>query len=263
MLVAIQLFGACSAYKRDLMFQLSENRAEIEAQIQTAEMDYVLEINDLVRLDVFTNAGEFLLDPQFELLQGGNPQVFQFKDRFTYFIQEDSTARFPQVGNVQLAGLTLQEAEVKLEEAYAEYFVKPFVRLRLANRRVTVLGAVGEQATRNGGGGAVVPLVNENMRVPEVLALAGGVGQGGRVQSIRLIRGNLSNPQIYEIDLGTIAGMKQSQMTVQGGDILYVEPWRRPFNQTVRDLSPILSLITSVATLIIVINNVNRNDNNN
>ena len=37
------------------------------------------------------------------------------------------------------------------------------------------------------------------------------------------------------------------------GDIVYVEPIRKPFSEGVRDYGPILSIITTLTTLIVVI----------
>jgi polysaccharide export outer membrane protein len=100
-----------------------------------------------------------------------------------------------------------------------------------------------------------VPLQNEHTNVLEVLALAGGIQQGAKVESIKLVRGGLNEPQIYNIDLSTISGMQQSGMIVEPDDIIYLEPWRRPFRQTIQDVAPVISLITSATTLVFVIQN--------
>ncbi|MEP5612374.1 MAG: polysaccharide export protein EpsE, partial [Cyclobacteriaceae bacterium] len=98
-------------------------------------------------------------------------------------------------------------------------------------------------------GGKVIPLQNENMHLVEVLALAEGVELGAKAQNIKLIRGD----RIYKVDLSTISGMQESNLRVEPGDIIYVEPWRRPWLETLKDASPALSLVTSVLTLIFVI----------
>jgi polysaccharide export outer membrane protein len=54
-------------------------------------------------------------------------------------------------------------------------------------------------------------------------------------------------------DLSTFAGYRENNIVIQPNDIVYVEPIRRPFIEGVRDYGPILGVLTSIATLIVVI----------
>ena len=101
----------------------------------------------------------------------------------------------------------------------------------------------------------MLELEHENMTVVEVVAMAGGIPQGSNSAQLRLIRGELTNPQVYEIDLSTISGMKRSAMIVESGDILYLEPWRRPFRQTLAEFSPFFNMTTSILAFIVLIQN--------
>ena len=257
-IVALQLLTSCQAYKRDLMLQFDEkfDASAVEKSVERAALNYIIRPGDYIRVDVFTNDGERLIDPNFELMQSmqGGQQMTQFKDRFVYLVMMDGTCRLPKVGTISVQGLTINEAEELLQETYNDFYRDSYVKIRPANRRAIVLGGINGRQS-GGAGGAVIPLDNENMTVLEVLALAGGVEQGAKVSSIRLVRGDLNEPEVYEINLSTIDGMKQSGMIVESGDVIYVEPWRRPFRETVRDVSPILSVVTSVTTLVFVIQN--------
>ena len=157
---------------------------------------------------------------------------------------------------ISVEGLTINAAEEMLQEAFNKFYKEAFIKLRPANRRVVVLGAVG--GGQGGSGGAVIPLDNENINILEVLALAGGVDQGGKVESIKLIRGDLQDPQVFEMNLGTIDGLKRGGMIVESGDVIYVEPWRRPFRETLTDVSPVISILSSTITLIFVIQNTTK-----
>jgi polysaccharide export outer membrane protein len=42
-------------------------------------------------------------------------------------------------------------------------------------------------------------------------------------------------------------------MIVQPGDLVYVEPLRRPFVEGSRDIAPLLSMVVSFVTLVIVL----------
>ena len=227
------------------MFRLDDEFTESDLSTVTdqIESNYILKPNDALLLDVFTNEGERLIDPNQELMANPGQQQQQFRDRFQYIIQVDGKATFPMIGDVNLAGMTLFEAEIAIAERFDKVYKGSFVKLRITNRRVFVLGAPG---------GRVVPLPNENTSIVEVLASSEGLDMGAKAQNIKLIRGK----DVYRINLATISGMKQTNMLVAPGDIIYVEPWRRPWLETLRDVSPALSLVSSVLTLIVVVQNL-------
>lgn len=245
--IAVLLFS-CQAYKQDIMFQFDQNFTEEDvSQVkQELEQNYLLKSGDRLQLDVFTNSGERLIDPNFEIssLTGGQgaQQFQQQRDRFEYIIQVDGMVTFPLVGNLNLTGKTLYEAELLVAEKFGDYYEDTFVKLRISNRRAFVLGASG---------GQVIPLLDENTSLFEVLSLSQAINRNAKAHNIRLIRGN----DVFLINLSTITGMKATNMNVLPGDVVYVEPWRRPWVESLRDASPIISIISSIVTLAVIVQN--------
>ena len=235
---------SCKAYRADIMFQVDELMQLDSLRTQATDRNYLIRVNDLLELDVFTNKGERIIDPEYELLQENVRNFNQNQPRFRYLVQENGEVKLPIVGLVNLEGKTLLQAEEILENRYNEYYHDVFVKLDYFNKRVFVLGAVG---------GQVISLENENMNLVEVLALAGGLNQQSKAYNIRLIRGDLDHPEVQVIDLSTIEGMKKAHLQLEPNDIIYVEPVRRIFNESLRDITPALSLITSLITLMVLI----------
>jgi polysaccharide export outer membrane protein len=207
-----------------------------------AEKNYVIQINDYLRLEVYSNKGERIIDPNGELLkdQKGNVSVANTIEEPAYLVMVDGSVKFPMVDTVRLVGFTIRQAEEVLEREYNKYYKECYVTLEFANKRVLVLGATG---------GQVIPLVNENVTLVEVLALAKGIGNDGKAHNIRLMRGK----ETYLIDLSTIDGVQKGNMIIQPGDLVYVEPLRKPFVEGTKDLAPILSMVVSFVTLVIVL----------
>ena len=58
------------------------------------------------------------------------------------------------------------------------------------------------------------------------------------------------------IDLTTVAGFQSGNMIIEPGDIIYVEPIRKPFAEGLRDYAGLYSLVISSLSLIIVINSL-------
>jgi polysaccharide export outer membrane protein len=193
----------------------------------------------LLSVEVYTNKGERIIDPDFELMSDMNVNQVNSKPEIQYQVSREGIVKLPMVGEVKIEGENLRAAELILEEEYKNYYNAPFVYITFLNKRVTVIGEVN----------MVVPLTNENTHLIEVLALADAVTNNSRVQNIRLVR----QEDIFVMDLSKIEGLKQANMMVQPGDIIYVEPVRRPFVESIRDYGPVISVVTSITAIIAIL----------
>jgi polysaccharide export outer membrane protein len=102
----------------------------------------------------------------------------------------------------------------------------------------------------SGGDARVIPLMNNNTTVIEALALAGGISGRGNASKVKLIRRIPgTEPDVYLMDLSTIEGIQYAGMSVQANDILYVEPVPEIAGEVLRDLSPFVTIVTSLALL--------------
>jgi polysaccharide export outer membrane protein len=275
-------------YRQNVLFRLegtTVDTAQLRTTINRAERNYVIQPNDYLDVRVYTNKGERILDPNGEL-PFGNPGGLRgatarpatgtragagqqsggtTSGGSEFMVQGNGIVKLPMVDYVKLSGFTLLEADSVLQVAYSQYYEQPFVVTRVTNNRIIILGAVG------GGGGQVISMANDNMNLIEVLAIAGGIDGGaigtsgnrvGRTTNIRLIRGDLKNPQIQVIDLSTFEGMRRANLQVEPNDIVYVEPIRRPFYEALADAGPVFGLVTSLISVIstlYIITSVNRN----
>lgn len=232
------LFTSCGSYKQNIMFKVPEGTT-LQQQAQDAQNNYVIQKNDQLKLSVYTNNGELIIDPDFNLLKDIPAQNMQRRTEPDYLVTIDGSVKFPMIGEVNIEGLTLRQAEAILQKEYIKFYTDPFVVLTYINKRVVVLGATG---------GQVIPLANENITLVETLALAKGLTNDSKAQSIRVLRGD----QFFVADLSTIDGYRRTNMIMLPGDIVYVEPIRRPFSESTRDYLPFVSILTSLTTLIVV-----------
>lgn len=214
--------------------------APISKEILQAERNYVIQKNDFLHVEVYTNKGERIIDPNPELSRPTSNAVNQSRPQVNYLVDLNGIVKFPVAGEMKMEGLTLRQAESILQVEYEKYFKECFVVLTFQNKRVVVLGAVG---------GQVVPLANQNVTLAEILALSKGLPNDSKVQNIRVVR----NDKIFQVDLSTVEGFQAGNMIVEPGDIIYVEPIRKPFAEGLRDYSGLVSLFISALSLIIVI----------
>jgi len=217
--------------------------SELSEQLKV-DKNYVIDVNDYLEVQVFTKNGELVIDPDF-FLNTNNANAINLRPKLRYLVRENGFCRLPLVGDIELAGLTLIEAEKTLQTQYTEFYKEPYVNIVYTNKRVIVLG--GLQA------GEVIPLQNENTRVSEILAISKSIDNQAKAHNIRLLR----DEEVFLIDFSTIEGYVKGDIIVKTGDIIYIEPVRRPFNEFIRDNGPVISIVTSVVSLIAVLLSVN------
>jgi polysaccharide export outer membrane protein len=220
------------------MFKVPEG-FNLKQQVDVAEKNYLIQKHDYLEVSVYTNKGEKIIDPAVQLGSGQSTQS-SLGTTPTYLIDANGVSKFPMIGEVKLDGLTIRQAEEVLQQAYSKFYEEAFVVLRYTNKRVIVLGAPG---------GQVIPLVNENIRLVEVLALAKGLNNDAKAHNIRILRGDTA----FVADLSTFDGYIKNNISIQPGDVIYVEPIRKPFTEGLRDYGPILSIVTTLTTLVVVI----------
>lgn len=215
----------------------------IKKEAISVEKNYVIQKNDLLKLDVYSNKGEPLVVPE-DVTKGAavsksgqSATDQQPTEQTSYLVDPNGLAKFPMIGEIKLEGVTIRQAEEILQKEYAVYFKEPFVKMSYSNKRVIVLGAPG---------GQVIPLTNQNVTVVEVLALAKGIDNFAKAHNIRLIRG----AHYYQMDFSTFQGYVEGNMIVEPGDVIYVEPVRRALTEALRDnyifIYPLVTVITVI-----------------
>jgi polysaccharide export outer membrane protein len=160
----------------------------------------------------------------------------------TYLVKPDGLVELPELGDIRLEGLTIEEAEALLEDAYTSFYNEPYVVIRITNNRVFVFPGEAGRAT-------VVPLVNMNTTLLEVLAMTGGIAARGNASNVKLIRKTEKGRDVYKMDLSVVKGLDDANMVVQAYDIIYVEPMPQLVRETTESLTPITSLISTLTVL--------------
>ncbi|SRR5258706_5910885 len=242
------LLFSCASYKQNIMFKPIEGYQpeSFKKEASAVERNYVIQKNDYLTLQIFSNNGERLIDPNPDLTgKSGSNKDQQAAEPIQYLVDINGIVKLPLVGEMKLEALTLRQAEEIVQKEYSKFFKDSFVLFSYTNKRVVVLGAPG---------GLVLPLTNQNIRVAEVLAMAKGLNNDAKANVIKLIRGD----HVYLIDFSTIKGYVEGNMLVEAGDIIYVEPIRRPFTEGLKDNYVIVSLLLQVTTIVVLIYSVTK-----
>jgi len=133
-----------------------------------------------------------------------------------YTVQDDGAIAIPDVGRVNVAGLTLDEAEAEIFKALVKNQINPTFSLEVSafnSQRVTVGGAVAKPA--------LVPITLKPLHLGEALQLAGGViAKDQDYATIRLYRAG----KLYEIPLTQfLAKARLQKILLKDQDSVYVD----------------------------------------
>ena len=215
---------------------VNENKS---SSFANAHSYFTIKPADRLTLEVTSNGGEKIIDPLSAApVKSGDVEV----EKPTFSVDSTGFVKLPLVGRVHLGGKTLSEAEQILQQSYAAFYKEPFVRVSFANKRVVVLGAYGN---------LVVPLVNENVRLTEVLALTNNVDARGKISRIRVLR----DDGYFIADLSSLEDVLKNNVVIEPNDIIYVEQETKPLKEALGQFAPIASLVTALATLFLLIQN--------
>ena len=238
-LFSLLLFSSCKIFRSNLMLKTPKDFNYDQLADSLSRLDYRIAPNDMLQYKIVPNDG-------FKLVDQSTSSTNMFRTDLDVLVESDGFVKMPLVGRVKVAGLTIKEAENVLEAKYTLQYVNPYITLKVVNKRVIVFPG-------NGGAAKVLPLTNNNTTVIEAIANAGGIMEDGKAYKVKLIRNNtdsLQKPFVYLMDLSRIEGIAQGNSKVQAGDIIYVEPRYRPIATTVKEISPVLTLISTLLILI-------------
>lgn len=209
-------------FRTDAEFKYSE--------FKPSEKEYKIQPFDKLDIRIYSNDGFKLVDvSQTTMMQQGN---------LNYLVEYDGKVKLPTLGRVELSGKTIREAESFLEEKYKEFFVDPFVVISVTNKRVIIFSG-GASA------GKVISLNNENYTLIEAIAESGGISDFSKSHQIKLLRGDLNNPEVFLFNIRDLKDMKTANFLLQANDIIYVETRPKYASRILGEITPYLSLLTT------------------
>lgn len=166
-----------------------------------------------------------------------------------YLVNKDGTINFPVLGNLNLNGMTIVEAQEYIANAIYPHYIstKPIVNIRQLNFSISVLGEVNKPG--------IYKTDNGQMTILDALAAAGDMTIYGKRDNVLLVRTNVDGElAFHEINLkDKKTVLNKETFYLQQNDKLYVQVNRARGNSssfgtletiTLSALSVIISVIT-------------------
>lgn len=131
-------------------------------------------------------------------------------------VSQDGTVNLPLIGVIRVSGLSPREVATLLTREYSRYIKHSHVTVDILNKRVFVMGEVRRPGR--------VDIVEDTTNLLEALATTGDLTEFASRNSIKIIRGTRSRPEVETIDLTRLSSLSLNRLTLYPNDVVYVEP---------------------------------------
>lgn len=167
-------------------------------------------------------------------------------------IDENGELGLPEIGLVNLAGLTIPEAEDLIEERLTGFFEAPIVRIQMLNFHYTIFGEVTTE-------GRFTTYSTDNT-VFDAILMAGSLTELADRKNIKIIRTVDNTSQVIYIDPLDEEMLMAKNYFIQPGDMIVIPPlkarfWRR---YIIPDISTALALLTAAISIFLLVETLSK-----
>ncbi len=180
--------------------------------------------------------------------QAGNSGNYTLELFTGYLVDQEGIIDFPVLGQIEVEGLTLEEAKAKIVEQLKTYIKDPVVNMRFLNLKITVLGEVNAPGT--------IRLSNKRVTLLEAIGMAGDLTLYANRSNVLVIREENGKRTTNRIDLQKSEIFASPYFYLQQNDVIYVEPIKAriatvadPVQRFISYGSGVLSIVTLIIAL--------------
>lgn len=213
---------------------LLQERSGLPEYKQGEYEQYQLQKNDELELRVISMNPETAL-----LFQQGT--VSTNSSSITYRIYEDGTIDIPFLNKVKVAGLTLQQAEMKIEEELKSFADDVRVKVALSTGTFCVIGDAGR---------GYFPIYKDRLTIYQALALCGGISPSADYGRVKILRRTVEGTKILEFDIRPQSVIDSEYYYVYPNDVIYFDFSKRRF-WAIDSYSGFLSVISSSLSMLV------------
>ncbi|MDO4190706.1 MAG: polysaccharide biosynthesis/export family protein [Bacteroidales bacterium] len=239
LLFVVVLMSGCYSRRANGYLQ---SRSSLPTYERGVYEEYRLRPYDEIVLRVISSKKDVVsLFPTVNSQGGGDSQ-----NPFTYTIYPDGTADLPHLSKVQLAGKTLREAELYLEQMLKEFSDDVTVKLALNTSTYCVIGSA-----RRG----YFPIYKERLTIFQALAASGNIYDYADFSEVKIIRETPSGTQIKTFDIRSLSILDSEYYYIYPNDIIYVDLSGKRFWAT-SSYSNIIGIISSSVGFVATMTNL-------
>lgn len=211
------IFSVCAALSACTTYSVPTASGSSVSTSKTAAPDNLTRQGVLDGIAKLRSTNAYVLQPG-DLV---DIQVFREEEmNRTLRISGDGTITFPLVGTVEIAGLSIQDAQDKLAEYLRTYLREPQVSMLVkeyGNKSVYVLGQVKRPSSIQ-----IPP--EKQLTVLEAISSVGGFTDIANTSKVRVLRMENNQQKTIDVDVSQITklGNKALDIALMPGDVVFV-----------------------------------------
>lgn len=248
-IILVILAATACIPQRHFEYLQETNKHSDTFHLATADSALILPFDQVyIKVSSFDEVNYNFFGTQSEEVRTVTPQGLSL---VSYTVDAYGYVNYPVAGRIQIAGLSLYDASLKIKEALSEYFNQPTVIVKFVNKTVTVLGEVRVPGDH--------VYTREQINIFQALSLAGDITDFGNRKEVYILRENEDKINKIKIDLTDEEILASNFYYLRPYDILYVKPLRaKRLDLVFRPYSLLLSTITAAVLILDYIDNNNQ-----
>ncbi len=246
------VFSSCRSTKHIAMFQNLDKENTISYILKTPPIHIIKPYDNLyVNILTLDQNVNILFNPSL----GGNSSNSNTQYMYGtpasqyingYQVSQSGIITIPILGEINVADLTLEEAEKKISNKAEEYLKEPSVHVKLLNYKVDILGEVNNPNYYYNYEG--------RLNIFEAIAFANGITLYADLKNVVVNRKTGNKVLSYKVDLTNNDIYNSEAYYLQPNDIVYIPPTKlKKRNVNNSTFSIILTAVTTIVAVVALI----------
>lgn len=162
----------------------------------------------------------------------------------TYAVNKDGNIDFPVLGELPVAGKTLNEVKGLITDRIRAMGLirNPIVVVSLDNFTVTVIGSAGNQ---------VLPVAGNSINLLQVVAQSAPINETVKIKDVMVIRTEDGQRKAYTVNLQSKDLFDSPVFYLQQNDVVYFKPQGTKLNTTGQVVMSVVSAAITLANIIV------------
>ena len=246
----IALSFSCTTYKKVVYVQ--EDETQKKEFYQNRQENYKINQGDILYIKVVS--GDEEIDRKFSIVNEGMNQTGNSNERGSamyysgFFVNDSGNVNLPVMGEVHVQGLTILNAEKKIQEHIDQYLQNALVIVKLTSIHFTILGMINSPGLHTA--------YNNKLTVFDAISISGDIPLDGIRYKINILRSTEKGVKKLTLDLTDIGIIESEGYYVMNNDIIYIEPRKRFFlRNDIKDYLLVVGSASSLVTAIVLVAN--------
>jgi polysaccharide export outer membrane protein len=205
--------------------------------VNNPNYEYTLEKGDKVTVSVWDND---------DLSVGSVYGIYNSNEVYGKWLMlnPEGNILVPKLGEVNLLGLTVNQAKNKLVTAFKKWIVNPIVEVKILNKEVSILGELKAPGKYT--------IEKDNTTLLDVISRAGDFDFYANKKSIQIVRMVNNKPVLFISDLTKMDDYLSANIQIHPGDVIYV-PSRNGKNWDKRVGSTIVPIASAISSAVLIL----------